>query len=44
MVVDHWGRILGRLPRGPGTVTVELDTAAQAEVRTTFPALRHRVL
>jgi nitrilase len=44
MVVDYWGRILGRLPSGPGEITVELDLAAQREARATFPALRHRVL
>jgi len=44
MIVDYWGRILRRLPRGTGCVVAELDLAAQAEVRETFPALRHRIL
>jgi len=44
MVIDHWGRVLGRLESGPGTVTVELDLGAEAEARVAFPALRHRVL
>ncbi len=43
MIVDYWGRILRRLPRGTGCVVAELDLAAQAEVRETFPALRHRI-
>jgi nitrilase len=44
MIVDYWGRILRRLPRGIGCVVAELDLAAQAEVRESFPALRHRIL
>jgi nitrilase len=43
MVVDYWGRILRRLPRGTGCVVADLDLAAQAEVRESFPALRHRI-
>jgi deaminated glutathione amidase len=44
MVIDYWGRILGRLPRGRGCVTGEVDLVRQAEVRRGFPALMHRVL
>jgi len=44
MIVDYWGRILRRLPRGQGCVVAEVDPAAQAEVRKNFPALEHRVL
>jgi len=43
MIVDYWGRVLRRLPRGTGCVVAELDLAAQAEVRNSFPALRHRI-
>lgn len=43
MVVDYWGRILRRLPRGTGCVVADVDLAAQAEVRESFPALRHRI-
>src|SRR3984885_15283898 len=43
MIIDHWGRILHRLPRGRGGVVAEIDLAAQAEVRSNFPALQHRV-
>ncbi len=42
MIVDFWGRVLQRLPRGQGCVTCELNLAAQAEVRQSFPALQHR--
>ena len=44
MIVDHWGHILARLPRGRGCVSAELDLARQAQVRKSFPALLHRVL
>jgi nitrilase len=44
MIVDHWGRILARLPRGSGCVSAEIDLGRQAEVRKSFPALLHRVL
>jgi deaminated glutathione amidase len=44
LIVDHWGKILQRLPRGTGTVVAEIDLSAQAEVREVFPALKHRVL
>jgi deaminated glutathione amidase len=44
MIVDYWGRILGRLPRGRGCVSAEIDLIRQAEVRKSFPALLHRVL
>ena len=43
MIVDYWGRILQRQPRGTGCIVADLDLAAQAEVRETFPALRHRI-
>ena len=44
MIVDYWGRVLDRRPRGRGIVIAELDLERQAEVRTGFPALQHRVL
>jgi len=33
MIVDHWGRILGRLPRGRGCVSADIDLIRQAEAR-----------
>ncbi|MFZ9709482.1 MAG: carbon-nitrogen hydrolase family protein [Steroidobacteraceae bacterium] len=42
MIIDHWGRVLGRLPRGEGLVLATLDGAAQADARSAFPALTHR--
>jgi nitrilase len=44
LIVDYWGRVLTRLPRGSGIVTAEIDRAAMTETRTRFPALTHRRL
>lgn len=44
LIVDHWGRVLGRRPRGRGVVVCELDLERQAEARKAFPALQHRML
>jgi predicted amidohydrolase len=44
LLVDFWGRILQRLPRGTGCIVAQVDPARQAEVRQNFPALDHRVL
>jgi predicted amidohydrolase len=44
LIVDYWGRVLQRLPRGRGCVVADIDLARQAEARESFPALRHRVL
>ena len=44
MIVDYWGRVLARRSTGAGVVVAEIDPAAQAGVRESFPALKHRVL
>jgi deaminated glutathione amidase len=44
MIVDHWGVVLRRLPRGQGCVVADVDLNRQAVARTSFPALGHRVL
>jgi len=44
LIVDYWGRVLQRLPRGRGCIVAQLDPGQQAEVRRNFPALEHRVL
>jgi deaminated glutathione amidase len=43
MIVDYWGRVLQRLPRGRGCALGEIDLERQASVRASFPALGHRV-
>lgn len=42
MIVDCWGRVLARLPRGSGAVVAEIDLVRQREVRQNFPSLDHR--
>jgi nitrilase len=44
MIVNHWGEILARLPRGEGVVTAIFDRTAQKNARGSFPALAHRTL
>lgn len=44
MIVDHWGRVLARLPRGEGVVIADLDFPAQEAARANFPVLAHRRL
>ena len=44
MIVDCWGRVLARLPRGTGVVTADIDLHRQREVRQNFPSLSHRRL
>lgn len=44
MIVDPWGYILNRLPRGPGVVLAELDRSQQESTRRLFPTLSHRRL
>ncbi len=44
MLIDPWGDIIARQPKGAGVVIGELDHARIAEVRTSLPALKHRVM
>ena len=44
LIVDHWGTVLQRLPRGTGCVVADVDLNRQANARTSFPALTHRML
>ena len=44
LIVDHWGTVLARLPRGQGSVLADIDLNRQADARMSFPALNHRVL
>jgi deaminated glutathione amidase len=43
LIVDYWGRVVQRLPRGRGCIVAQVDLQRQAEVRQNFPALQHRV-
>jgi len=44
MIIDPWGRVLDRLPRGSGVVLAEINPSYQASLRASLPALTHRVL
>lgn len=44
LITDHWGRVLARLPQGPGCISAEIDLAAEQHDREHFPVLEHRVL
>jgi nitrilase len=44
MVVDPWGVILDRLPRGSGVVMAGINRDYQASLRSSLPALKHRTL
>lgn len=44
MIVDPWGNILDRLPRGSGVVTAGINRTYQESLRKSLPALKHRTL
>ncbi|MEW5943903.1 MAG: carbon-nitrogen hydrolase family protein [Pseudomonadota bacterium] len=44
MIVDPWGVILDRLPRGSGVVIAGVNPAYQASLRKSLPALNHRTI
>jgi predicted amidohydrolase len=44
MIVEPWGRVVARLPRGTGVITAELDLERQRRLRQDFPAVDHRRL
>lgn len=44
MIVDPWGVVLDRLPRGSGVVIANIIPEYQASLRSSLPALNHRTL
>ena len=44
LIVDYWGRVLTRLPRGRGVISAAMDLEGLRSARAAFPSLRHRVL
>jgi predicted amidohydrolase len=44
MIVDPWGMVLDRLPRGSGVVSAEIEQARLKSIRRNFPAIQHRRL
>ncbi len=44
MIVDPWGVVLDRLPRGSGVVIANINPEYQQRLRDSLPALQHRSL
>ena len=44
MVIDPWGEILARMDKGEGVVVAELNRQSLVDIRTSLPALKHRIL
>jgi len=44
MIVDPWGVVLERLPRGPGVVVAGVDLKRLRTLRQSLPALTHRTM
>lgn len=44
MIVDPWGVVLDRLPRGSGVVVAGVNPSYQAHLRSSLPALKHRTI
>lgn len=44
MIVDPWGVVLDRLPRGSGIVIAGINTHYQASLRKSLPVLKHKTI
>ena len=44
MIVDPWGVVLDRLPRGSGVVLANMNSGYQQSLRNSLPALKHRTV
>ncbi len=44
MIIDHWGKVLARLPAGTGCVVADIESAGREAARARFPSLAHRVI
>jgi len=44
MLIDPWGIVLARLDKGEGVVVGDIDRERLTDVRTSLPALTHRVM
>lgn len=42
MIVDPWGTVLAQVPRGPGSISVKMDTEFLSATRRNFPCIEHR--
>ncbi len=44
MIVDPWGTVLARLPKGTGFITADVDMDRLKSIRRNFPTIQHRRL
>jgi nitrilase len=44
MIVDPWGVVLDRLPRGSGVVVAGVNPTYQSKIRRSLPALSHKTV
>jgi predicted amidohydrolase len=44
MIIDHWGKVLARMPAGTGCVVADIDAAGRINARGRFPSLEHRII
>ena len=44
MIIDPWGTVLNRLPRGAGVVAADVNLSHLQGLRRNLPALTHRTL
>ncbi len=44
MIVDPWGVVLDRLPRGSGVVIANINRQYQESLRSSLPALKHKII
>jgi len=44
MIVDPWGVVLDRLPRGSGIVIANINSKYQQSLRNSLPALKHKTI
>jgi deaminated glutathione amidase len=44
MIVDPWGVVLDKLPRGSGVVMASINTHYQESLRKSLPALKHKII
>jgi predicted amidohydrolase len=42
MIVNPWGKVIDRLPRGSGFVLADIDLQRMTSIRSSLPSIRHR--
>jgi predicted amidohydrolase len=42
MIVNPWGKVIDRLPRGSGYVLADIDLQRMASIRSSLPSIQHR--